>query len=267
MSPPLGLLAGSGAFPEYLLSALRQAGHEVTVVGIKGETSPELASSANRSAMFDIGDFSGIVGFLKDGGVREAFMAGYVQHTNIYRDVRRDSLATRLLSSLIDKRADSLLRGAVLLLRSNGIRVVSAMPYLKPLIPSRGVLTSRQPGEEDWKDIRFGVKMARRIAGLDIGQTVVVRHQAVVAVESLEGTDACIRRGGEIGHGSVVVAKVAKPRQDFRFDVPVVGLRTVESLAAARAAAMAVEAGKTIILDREKVVAALDAAGIALAAV
>jgi hypothetical protein len=264
---PLGLLAGGGAFPEYLLSALKQAGHEVVVVGIEGETPEGLVSRVPRSALFDIGNFKGIVAFLKDAGVREAFMAGSVAHTNIYREGRRDSLATRFLSSIIDKRADSLLKGAVFILRSNGIKVVSAMPYLKPLIPVRGILTRRAPAGEERKDIAFGLKMARRIAGLDIGQTVVVKHLAVVAVESLEGTDACIRRGGEIGKGGVVVAKVAKPRQDFRFDVPVVGLRTVESLKAARASAMAVEAGKTIILDRERVVTGLDEAGIALEAV
>jgi hypothetical protein len=205
--------------------------------------------------------------FLKDAGVRDVLMAGYVSHTQFIKPHARTTVLSRILGRLKDRRADTLLLAAALQLKLAGMRLVSAMPYLKHLIPARGTLSRRPATEDEARSIQFGFKMARAIAGLDIGQTVVVKGQAVVAVESLEGTDACIRRGGEIGQGGTVVVKVAKPRQDFRFDVPVVGIGTIESLKASGATAFAMEAGKTIFLNRDRVIAAADDAGIALLAI
>ncbi len=196
-------------------------------------------------------------------------MAGYVSHTNIFRQSSIESMdapTSSIIRFLRDRRADTLLKAAALYMRSAGVRLASAMPYLKPLLLPRGTLTRRAPTEAEKKDVAFGMRMARKVAGLDIGQTVIVKNLAVVAVESLEGTDAAIERGGRIGGAGVVVVKVAKPRQDFRFDVPVVGVRTIEGMRAAGAAVLAVEAKKTIALRREEVIGAADAAGISLVA-
>jgi len=265
--PPLGLFAGGGDFPRQVLAALRQAGHEVCVVGFRGETDSRLLRAVPRSFCGTVGEYGKMIDFLRRAGVREALMAGYVRHTHIYRKPRADSLTSRIFGSLLDRRADTLLAAAALRLKSAGITLVSAMPYLKHLVPDRGVLTKRVPTAGEWKDIEFGRRIAQRIAGLDIGQTVCVRDLAVVAVEALEGTDACVLRAGGIARSSLVVVKVAKPQQDFRFDVPVVGPKTVETLRRSRAGVMAIEAGRTILLDRPEVVRRADRAGISLVAV
>ena len=172
----------------------------------------------------------------------------------------------RVLGGLRDKRADTLLKAAAWGLKRAGVKLVSPMPYLKALMIEKGVRTRREPTAEEWADVKFGHMMARKIAGLDIGQTVVVRHQALLAVEAFEGTDAAIERGGALGREGVVVVKVARPKQDFRFDVPVVGRNTVETLKRAGAAVLAVEAGRTIVLDRSEVIRMADAAGISIVA-
>ncbi len=266
MSAPLGLLAGGGDFAATVLGALRDRGHAVVVVGFK-ETDEALLRSVPVSLRADVSEVEKVIAFLKGAGVKEIMMAGYVSHAQAIRRLEEPTLFARVLGKLKDKRADSLLLAAALQLKLAGIKLVSAMPYLKHLVPARGTLTERPVSEDEERSIAFGLKMARAIAGLDIGQTVVVKKQAIVAVESLEGTDACIRRGGEIGQGGTVVVKVAKPRQDFRFDVPVIGLGTIASLRDSGASALAIEAGKTILLQREKVVAAANDAGLAIVAV
>lgn len=266
MAAPLALLAGGGDFPATVLSALKGRGLEVVIVGFP-ETDEALLRSVPRSLRAQVTEIERIAAFLAESGVKEAMMAGYVSHVEAIRRAEAPGLFGRLLGRLKDKRADSLLRAAAQQLKAAGVTLVSAMPYLAHLLPARGLLTRRAPTDEERRSIDFGLAMARGIAALDIGQTVVVKQQAVVAVESLEGTDACIRRGGEIGHGGTVVVKVAKPRQDLRFDVPVMGMGTIGSLKASGATAMAFEAGKTILLDRDTVVAAADEAGLAIVAV
>lgn len=263
---PLGLLAGGGDFAATVLGALREKGHDVVVVGFK-ETDEALLRSIPRSMRADVSEVERIIAFLKEHGVREIMMAGYVSHAQAIRRLEEPTLFARVLGKLKDKRADSLLLAAALQLKLAGIKLVSAMPYLKHLVPARGTLTERPTTEDEERNILFGLKMARAIAGLDIGQTVVVKKQAVVAVESLEGTDACIRRGGEIGQGGTVVVKVAKPRQDFRFDVPVIGIGTVASLRKAGASALAIEAGRTLLLRRAETIAAANRAGLVIIAV
>jgi len=263
MSRPLGLLAGSGQFPAYLMEALKERGHEVVVVGFNGETSRELAAGAARSLFLEVGELEKVISFLKESDVKEALMAGYVSHTNLFR---MDSLTARVFAGLRDKRADTLLKAAAWSLKRAGINLVSAMPYLKPMMIEKGTRTRREPTAEEWADIKFGHMMARKVAGLDIGQTVVVKHQALLAVEAMEGTDAAIERGGHLGRGGVVVVKVARPRQDFRFDVPVIGKGTVTTLNRAGAAVLAVEAGRTIVLDRVEVIRMADEAGVSIVA-
>jgi len=262
----LGLLAGAGDFPAYLLEALKARGFRVVVVGFKGETPESLLNAAESGIAVGVGEFQGAIDFLREAGVREAFMAGTVAHTKLYAKPKTDSLTSRVLATLADRRAATLLKAAIKQLRRGGVRVISPMGYLKPLIPERGTLTRRQPSLEEMRDVAFGRKMARRLAGLDIGQTVVVKDRAVLAVEALEGTDETIARGGRLGRGGVVVVKVARPRQDFRFDVPVIGVRTIEALKAAGAAVLAVEAGRTIALERPRLVAMADEAGLCVVA-
>ncbi len=263
---PLGLFAGGGEFPALLLAALHDRGHEVAVVGMRGETDPRLLKRVRTSFLAGVGEFGKMIGFLQGAGVREAMMAGYVRHTNLFKAQRTDSLTTRILGAIADRRADTILKAAALALSRAGIRLVSPMPLLGPLVPAKGTLTRTEPTEAAWKDIAFGLGIARGVAGLDVGQTVVVKAQAVVAVEALEGTDATIRRAGKIGGRGTVVVKVARPRQDFRFDVPIVGVATVASLKAAGATVLAIEAGRTILIGRDRVVAEANRAKIAIVA-
>lgn len=205
----LGLFAGGGDFPRHLLEALTKAGHAVCVVGFRGETDPRLLRRAAKSFCGSVGEYGKMIDFLRAAGVREALMAGYVRHTHIYRKPRMDSLTSRIFSGLLDRRADTLLTAAALRLKAAGITLVSAMPYLKSLIPERGALTKRAPTPEEWRDIEFGRGMARQIAGLDIGQTVCVRDLAVVAVEAgrtiLLDRPEVVRRADRAGISLVAV--------------------------------------------------------------
>ena len=172
---PIGLLAGGGEFPSYLLAALKERGHEVVLVGFKGETQESLLRATSQSVHVEVGELEKAIDFLKGAGVTEAMMAGSVQHTNLYRQPKTDSLTTRLLGALADHRADTVLKGVARQLKRCGINLVSAMSYLKPLLPEKGVLTRRQPTDAEWQDIKFGHGIARGIAKLDIGQTVIVK--------------------------------------------------------------------------------------------
>ena len=269
MRNPVGLLAGGGEFPFFLLRELRAHGRDVVVVGFKRDTSPRLLRMVKKSLLAEVTEASRIIAFLKECGVAEAVMAGSVKHAHatVYKRGKADSLAARLLSGLKDKRSMILLKTAEWQLNRAGIRLSGVIEYLRPLLPRPGVLTRRQPDKDEWNDIRFGVQMARGIAGMDIGQTVVVRNGIVIAVEGMEGTDAAILRGGHVGGPGCVVVKVARPRQDFRFDVPVMGLKTILSLRKARSAVFAIEAGKTLLFNREKAVKLADRSGLALVAV
>jgi len=266
-SAPFGLIAGGGELPVFLSSALKKMGHRVALVGFRGETSEGLMGASENRITIDVGEWKRGIDFLREAGVRETFLAGYVSHTNIFRKESlgtMDTLASMIMRLLGNKQAETILKAAVWALKKNGIRVVSPMQYLKALMVGKGVLTRRAPTEEEWKDIRFGHKMARKMAGLDIGQTVVVKSQAVVAVESLEGTDATILRGGQVAGDGITVVKVARPRQDFRFDVPVIGPTTLESLRSARAGVLAIEAGRTFVMDRDEFIAGAGGAGVSV---
>jgi DUF1009 family protein len=266
-SAPFGLIAGGGELPVFLSSALKKMGHRVALVGFRGETSEGLLGASENRIIIDVGEWKRGIDFLREAGVRETFLAGYVSHTNIFRKESlgtMDSLASMIMRLLGNKQAETILKAAVWALKKNGIHVVSPMQYLQPLMIGKGVLTKRAPTEDEWKDIKFGQKMARKMAGLDIGQTVAVKSQAVVAVESLEGTDATIIRAGTVAGEGVSIVKVARPRQDFRFDVPVIGPRTLESLRTARAGVLAVEAGRTFVMDRDGLISGADASGISV---
>jgi UDP-2,3-diacylglucosamine hydrolase len=295
----LGLIAGNGRFPFLLLDAARAHGLTVVVAAIKEETDPEMDARAAVDAgvrvhWMSLGELSRLIETFKAEGVTRAVMAGQVKHTQIFSSIRPDWRLAKLLLNLRTRNTDMLLGAVAKVLGDEGIELVSSTQYLEPLLAKAGVLTRRGPDEDEIKDVAYGRTVARAIAGYDLGQTVVIAAQACVAVEAMEGTDATIERagalmrrleggdatGGESAVGisiapagqvgllrrALTVVKVAKPGQDMRFDVPVIGVATIEAMVRAGASCLAVEAGRTLLFDAEAIAAAADAAGIALIA-
>jgi len=264
----LGLIAGNGRFPFLVLDAARGAGHDVTVIALEEETFPELAELAARPPVapmhwISIGQLGACISALKAARVERAVMAGQVKHTKLF-DVRPDWTLGRVLMRLATRNTDSIIAGVADILRDEGIELIDSTAFLGPLMAREGTLTRRPPTDEEREDLAFGCRVADIIAGLDIGQMVVVKSAAVVAVEAMEGTDAVIARAGQLAGPGACVVKVAKPNQDMRFDVPVVGVSTIEAMRAAGATALSVDAGKTLMIDGEAVVKAADAAGISI---
>lgn len=263
-----GLIAGNGRFPFLVLEGARSQGIEMTVLAIKEEASPELATIARRLHWVSLGELSKAIELLQKEGVKQAVMAGQVKHNKIFSSIRPDWRLAKLLFSLPRKNTDALIGAVARVLEDEGIRLVDSTAFLKPLVPEPGVLTRRAPGEREAADIAYGLSVARQIAAMDIGQTVVVSDCACVAVEAMEGTDETIARAARLTAGQpLVVVKVSKPGQDMRFDVPVIGLPTIEQMRQSGATALVVDAHKTLLFDRSKLIAAADAAGIAIQAV
>ncbi|MGE3508604.1 MAG: LpxI family protein [Vicinamibacterales bacterium] len=265
----LGLIAGNGRFPFLVLDAARGAGHTVTVIAVKEEAFPELEAAAARPPAaaihrVSLGQLGKCIKLLRDAGVEQAVMAGQVKHTKLFSDIVPDMTLLGVLMRLKGRNTDALIAGVADVLRDNGITLLDSTAFLAPLMAAPGVLTRRQPTADEQRDLAFAYPIADAIAGLDIGQTVAVKSAAVVAVEAMEGTDAVIARAGHLAGAGVCVVKVAKPRQDMRFDVPVVGVATIEALAAAGATVLSIDAGKTLLIDGAAVVAAADAAGITI---
>jgi UDP-2,3-diacylglucosamine hydrolase len=264
----LGLIAGNGRFPFLVLDAARGAGHDVTVIALKEETFPDLADLASRppAAAFhwiSINQLGQCISLLKAAGVSQAVMAGQVKHTKLF-DIRPDWTLGRVLMRLATKNTDSLISGVADVLRDEGIDLVDSTALLAPLLAREGVLTKRAPSDEERADLELGCRIADTVAGLDIGQTLAVKTAAVVAVEAMEGTDAVIARAGRLAGRGVRIVKVAKPNQDMRFDVPVVGVSTIEVMIAAGATALSIDAGKTLMIDGEAIIRAADEAGICI---
>ncbi len=267
---PLGLIAGSGRFPFLVAEEAQRRGVPVLALGIPGVTDPGLESVAGGLTWFKLGQIDAPIKALKEGGVRKVVMAGKVQHVSLFGGVLPDWRAAKVLLTLKDKRTDTILKAVVDEFAKDGIEFVSSALYLEHLLASAGPLTKRTFTIEERADALIGWRAAKAVAGFDIGQTVVVQGAAIVAVEGMEGTDACVARAAALarsqGRGpALVVVKVAKPRQDFRFDLPVVGLETLVNFKAAGVKAIALEAGSTLIFDRERFVKEADAANIAVA--
>jgi DUF1009 family protein len=275
----LGLIAGNGRFPFLLLEAARAQGLRVVVAAIREETDPEIDERARTDAgvavhWMSLGELSKLIETFQREGVTRAVMAGQVKHKQIFSAIRPDWRLAKLLLNLRTRNTDMLLGAVAKVLEDEGIVLGSSTGFLEPLLAPAGVLTARLPDESERADMEYGLRVARGIAGFDLGQTVVVAAGACVAVEAMEGTDATILRAGEIfktldGNESTLqrrltVVKVAKPNQDLRFDVPVVGVPTIAAMRAAGATCLCVEAGRTLLFDREAMVAAADAAGIAI---
>ncbi|MBI3050050.1 MAG: UDP-2,3-diacylglucosamine diphosphatase LpxI [Acidobacteria bacterium] len=265
----IGLIAGNGRFPFLVLDAARAQGHDVTIIAAKEETFPELADAAARhgSAIhwISLGQLGTCVSLLQQAKVTHAVMAGQVKHAKIFSGgIVPDMLFLRVLTQLASKNTDGLIGAVAHVLRERGIELMDSTALLGPLLARPGVLTGRAPTADEQRDFEFGYRMADAIAALDIGQTIAVKQQAVVAVEAMEGTDEVIARAGRLAGPGVAVVKVAKPKQDMRFDVPVIGVATVRAMQGAGASALSIDAGKTLVLDGDGVVAAADAAAIAI---
>src|SRR5579862_1280417 len=278
----LGLIAGNGKFPFLIVDAARAQGLDVVVAAIKEETFPEIETSgASAVHWLSLGELSKLIDTFKREGVHRAIMAGQVKHKQIFSSIRPDWRLAKLLLSLRTRNTDMLLGAIAKVLSDEGIELISSTQYLEPLLAKSGVLTRRTPDEEEEKDIAYGRTVALAIATYDLGQTVVIAAQACVAVEAMEGTDATIARAGELFRTldlaaetnaettlrrSLTVVKVAKPNQDMRFDVPVIGVATIHAMQAAGATCLAIETGKTLMFDPTAIIAAADQAGIAIIA-
>ncbi len=264
------MVAGSGRFPLLVAEEARRRGVPVVALGIPGVTDPALEAAAGNLRWFKLGQIDAPIKTLKDAGVRRVVMAGKVQHVSLFGGVLPDWRAAKLLLGLKDKRTDTILRAVVSEFEKDGLEFVSSATYLEHLLAPAGQVTRRALDAGQARDAALGWRAAKAVAGFDIGQTVVVQDGAIVAVEGMEGTDACVRRAADLARSqgrepALVVVKVAKPRQDFRFDLPVVGLDTLENFRACGARALALEAGATLIFDRERFAAQADAVGLAVA--
>ena len=262
-----GLIAGNGRFPFLVLQAARSQGIDMAVIAIKEEAAPELERETTRLHWVSLGELSKTIDLLKREGVTQAVMAGQVQHTKIFSAIRPDWKLAKLLFSLPRKNTDSLIGAVARVLEDEGICLVDSTLFLKPLLPAAGILTQRKPNDREAADLAYGLALARHVAAKDIGQTVVVSDGACVAVEAMEGTDETIARAARLAAGQpLVVVKVSKPRQDMRFDVPVVGPSTIEQMKTAGATALGIDAERTLLFDRTKLLELADAAGITIEA-
>jgi DUF1009 family protein len=264
----IGIIAGNGKFPFLVLQGARNLGHDVTIVAVKEEAFSELEADARQAGAdlhwVSLGHLGTCIKILKGAGVKQAVMAGQVKHVSIFSGIVPDLTLLSVLRRLKSRNTDSLISAVADVMRGEGIELLDSTAFLEPLLARPGVLSERPPTEEERADLDFGYRMADAIAALDIGQTIAVKHKAVVAVEAMEGTDEVIGRAGHLAGPGVRIVKVAKPKQDMRFDVPVIGLATIQAMRVAGASALSVDAGKTLVLDGKDVFASANEARIAI---
>jgi DUF1009 family protein len=275
--PKLGLIAGNGRFPFLVLDAARAQGYEIVVAAIKEETSPDIESHGAKSVHWlSLGELSKLIETFQREGITRAVMAGQVKHKQIFSSIRPDWRMAKLLVSLTTRNTDNLLGAVAKVLADEGIKLENSTGLLEPLLARPGVMTKRAPTEPERKNIEYGRGVARALAQYDIGQTVVIAESACVAVEAMEGTDATIERAAHImgsldpGRSTLAreltVVKVAKPKQDMRFDVPVIGTKTIEVMKKAGGTCLAIDAGKCLLIDGNAVVDAANVAAITIVA-
>ena len=262
----LGLIAGNGKFPFLVLEGAKRAGTSVAVAAIREETDPAIESLADRMTWVGVGQLGKMLRFFKDEGVDKAIMAGQVKHVQIFSRAIPDVRMLKMLLRLPRRNTDALIGAVANELASEGIELIDSTFFLQDQLPQRGTLSKRAPDERERSDVEYGLEIASGIAGMDLGQTIVVRDRACVAIEAMEGTDAVIRRAGELVRGRLTVIKIAKPDQDMRFDVPVVGVPTIESMKDSGATCLCLTAGKTLMFDREAMVKLADKHKIAILA-
>ncbi len=250
--PTIGIIAGGGQFPFMVAEAAKARGLRTVAVAHCGETEPGLSEKVNKIEWIKLGQFGRLVKVFRMEGVKNAIMAGSISKKRMFENIRPDLKGLAIMTKLAVFHDDDILRAVSNELAGEGIEIVSSTEYLPELLAQEGCFTKRRPGREEMGDILFGWKVAKELGRLDIGQSVVVRRKTVLAIEAIDGTDATIRRGGEIAREKAVVVKVSKPNQDLRFDVPSVGLKTIEIMGEVKASVLALEAGRTLIFDREK---------------
>ncbi len=270
MQPPIGIIAGSGDFPLILARSIRHTcDSTIVAAAFDGETSLEIESLADAVEWVKVGQLNKLINVFTSRGITRAIMAGGIAPSNLFKDLRLDLRAMTAIARLKERNAETIFGAVVEEMGKDGVELLDPRPFLGENVPAPGILTKRKPDEEQQQDIAFGLRIAKEVSRLDIGQTVVVKKGTVLAVEGLEGTDRCMTRGGKLAgeKGGAVVIKVAKPNHDFRFDIPCVGLRTVETAAQVKISVLAMEAGRTLLLNREKVLAAANQAGLRIVAV
>ena len=260
-----GLIAGNGRFPILALETARSLGHEIVAIGIDEEASRDIEPLAARTYWISLGELSKLIDILKREGIDEIMMSGQVKHTKIFSTIRPDWRLAKLLFSLREKNTDALIGGVAKVLADEGIRLVDSTLLLKPLLAGEGVLTRRKPDSEESRDIDYGRRIANALAGFDIGQSVAIAERACVALEAMEGTDAMLRRAAELAHGKPLrLIKVSRRRKHLLFDVPVAGLDTVRVMQETGTTVVAMDAGRTLLLDKEELLARANDAGIAV---
>jgi len=263
----LGLIAGNGQFPFLVLEGAKRAGVPVAVAAIREETDPQIEKMADTVTWVGVGQLGKMLRFFKNEGVEKAIMAGQVKHVQIFSSSIPDLRMVKMLLRLPRKNTDALIGAVADELASEGIELIDSTHFLKEYLPQAGALTRRKPDEREQGDIEYGLEVAHEIARLDLGQTIVVRDRACVAIEAMEGTDAVIRRAGDLVRGRLTVVKIAKPDQDMRFDVPVVGVSTIQTMIDAGATCLCLTAGKTLMFERDDVCAFANKHKIAIVAV
>jgi len=263
----IGLIAGNRRFPILFSEAAKKSGCYIVAVAIKGDTSYKLKKSVDKIYWIGLGEFRRLFEIFKAEGITKIVMAGQINPQRLFsKDIDKDEELKSLIKHVKDKKADTLFGAVAEKLRMSGFELIDSTTFLRELLPKKGTLTERAPVFEEWEDIYFGFDLAKAVAHLDIGQTVAVKHKAIVAVEALEGTDNLIGRAGKIAREGVTIVKVSKPKQDMRFDIPVVGLNTVKNLIRARAACLAIEADKTLFIDKEESIKLADKKDISIVA-
>ncbi len=264
----IGLIAGNRKFPLLFAASAKKKGYNVIAIAIKGDTSPELKKIVDKIYWLNLAEFHKIFTLFKSEGVSNVVMAGQISPSRLFsKEINQSEDLKQILSSLKDKKADTLFGAVAQRLEAAGFNLLDSTTFIEAYLPKKGTLTSLQPDFDTWENIYFGLNLAKAVADLDIGQTVAVKSKAIVAVEAFEGTDNLIRRAGKIGRGKIVIVKVSKPKQDMRFDVPVIGLNTVKNLVKAKARCLAFEAGKTLFIDKEASLKLADKKGISIVAV
>jgi len=264
----IGLIAGNKNFPFVFAQAAQKRNCQVVAVAVKGDTSPGLKKYVEKIYWIGLSEFARLFEIFKSEGVRRIVMAGQITPRRLFSKEAQNSPEIRsLLESIKDKKADTIFGAIAEKLESAGFQLLASTVFLEELLPPKGTLTKREPCFREWEDVYFGFDLAKEVAYLDIGQTVAVKNKAIVAVEALEGTDSLIRRAGGISRGGMVIVKVSKPKQDLRFDIPVVGLNTIKNLIRAKGACLAIEAGKTLLIDKQASVNLADRKDISIVAI
>lgn len=264
----IGLIAGNRRFPIVFSQSAKAKNYAVVAVAIRGDTSPKLSKIVEKIYWLKISEFSKLFEIFKKEGISKVVMAGQINPRRLFaKEIDKDRELKNLLAGIKDKKADTIFGAIAEKLKEAGFHLLDSTTFIEDLLPKKGLLTKRKLSPLEWEDIYFGLNLAKEIADLDIGQTVAVKNKAIVAVEALEGTDNLIRRAAKIARGGFTVVKVSKPKQDKRFDIPVVGLNTVKNLIKAQAACLAIEAGRTLFIDQEESLRLADKKGISIVAV